>query len=135
MTKPSNFELALTTSAPTATEATLNEMFEPLSSDQTERLAGVVIRACVNMARYRRSTGEQYPRLIRAAQTYAVVTVTEAWREDPAIAKGLSVLLEKVTSEEFPVAQIVSNVSFDGTEGPRLAFDKSTDPNSTSLPA
>jgi hypothetical protein len=124
------------TSPPTATESALSQLFDPLTDDRANQIAGMIVRSCIIVARCERSEGEHHTRIKRAAETFATMTVADTWTTGPEdVIPKVAAILKEVTSEEFPVAQFCTSVSFDGTEGPRLVFRQAVDSDRASLPA
>jgi hypothetical protein len=132
------------TSNPTSEEATLLEKFDPLSADTAENIAGAIVRAAVDIARYRRSKEhdpEHYARLERAAAHLASVRVAHAsCTEQPGIIEGITAALNTTdwgSAPEVPRPQVLVTVPYSGTElGPAtIAFINQPDHDRASQPA
>lgn len=132
-----------TTSNPTEAEAILVDKFDPLSPNRVENVAGVVIRAAVDIARYRRSAEsnpEHYERLERTAQHFASVRVAHSCVEQPGFLEQITAVLGEVnwdTAIDVPRPQVSITIPYAGTEaGPvTVAFINQPTVNRAALPA
>lgn len=131
------------TSECTDTEVALVEKFDALSLDKAENITGTLLRAAVDIARYRRSlkfNPEHYTRLILVTEKFAQIRVLRSCIEDPQLSTDINDTLEKIdwsSVTEVPRPRILTTLPYAGTEdGPvTLMFIDQPQAFHTDLPA